>query len=59
MTHKDYVKIAKVFASTMPPEGTLSRAQWAEMRHVMAQALAGDNPRFSRERFNAACEERE
>lgn len=57
MTRKDYVLIAAALRAARPP-GTalLARCHQADCDAlVIADRLAGDNPRFDRERFLKAC----
>ena len=53
MTRKDYELIARALANT--PDGGDVKSQWEECVSAIADALARDNPRFSRERFYKAC----
>lgn len=48
MTRKDYVLLAKTIASAAVDGDESEREYWAKL---IADALAGDNPRFDRERF--------
>lgn len=61
MTRKDYELIAGVFRSHVVAIATvcgINAAQFTElgiMAEDMASALQGENPRFNRETFIAAC----
>ena len=59
MTRKDYVAIAKVVAETRAAyadvDGEVEKAL-VFLTHRMANVMAADNARFSRETFVAACE---
>jgi hypothetical protein len=56
MTKKDYIRIANVIrlASTIN-DAQGYRAAIADIRILMAESLAQENPKFDRERFLAAC----
>ena len=65
MTRKDYIAIADALAQTTPyylgdkqetEQLREARAQWECTRKAIADVLAADNPRFSRQRFYAATE---
>jgi hypothetical protein len=52
MTRKDYVVIAKAFATTRPSPTTRHRInQWDADRYSIAIELQRDNPRFDMDRF--------
>lgn len=53
MTHKDYELIAK--AVKQAGERTTGIAGVVQVAAELANALAGTNPRFDRERFIKAC----
>jgi hypothetical protein len=55
MTRKDYILIADALRSEKPNDGwdPNKRVQWDLDCKAIAQALAGDNPRFDREHFLA------
>ncbi len=62
MTRKDYVLIAKAIKESQPamlPAGLLllsaRRAQHARTATCVMEALASDNPRFDRSKFEEAC----
>lgn len=59
--HRHYVAIAQVMADSRPLQvdgdfyhGT--RVEWRLRRSMLADMFAADNPNFSRDRFEAACE---
>jgi hypothetical protein len=52
MTRKDYVLIAKAFATF----NYLNQPTRYFIAHALADALEGDNPRFDRERFLKSCD---
>ena len=55
MTRKDYIALAAALALSRPSRSDVGYEQWhKDCRHIMA-ALAGDNPRFDRDRFEIAC----
>lgn len=65
MTRKDYEAIAQVLSTTSeliertihaPAVADAKRALMAEIVNGMAEMLASENPRFSRERFTQACQ---
>lgn len=69
MTRRDYVALAGALASVRPDpvvsewNGTvntftdqIARERWTRTRDAIADVLRADNPRFDRERFNAATE---
>ena len=53
MTKKDYKKIAAVLARSY--EYTNREMMWNYLQGEIAAILAADNSRFSREKFNEAC----
>ena len=62
MTRKDYELIAKAIKAAKPSDSTMAdyaemtrKLGWRNTVHSVAEALAGDNPRFDRERFLKAC----
>lgn len=55
MTRKDYVLIAKVIADIVSDFGQEEPVQPSLIAEELADALAGDNPNFDRERFLTAC----
>ena len=58
MTRKDYILIAKAIkdAATGYPEARPDAVQQSEdIAFGIAEALAGDNSRFDRDRFLRAC----
>lgn len=60
MTKKDYVKLADLFKRMYPAthngQPALDAfAEWGDLKEGLMEILAADNPRFDRDRFNAAC----
>ena len=59
MTRKDYIRLADAFARSRPDEDIPPASpvwlQWRADVHRVADALAGDNGRFDRDRFARAC----
>lgn len=56
MTRKDYVRIARALREGFSCPHYLDSQQW--MLEKVCAAPADDNPRFDRQRFIAAVEER-
>jgi hypothetical protein len=56
MTKKDYIAIARAVQVQMHvTEDTMRQATIGSVAHQLAETFAGDNPRFDRDRFLAAC----
>lgn len=58
MTKKDFELIARALREGVPRVHNRPRTdyeQWALTAHDLADALAGTNPQFDRERFLRAC----
>lgn len=55
MTKKHFQFVADVIAA-MPSHAPSLRAQKASCANAFANAFAGENPRFDKERFLAACD---
>ena len=58
MTRQDYEALADAFRRAMAaePNDTAYRAGVEQARWEVSRKLAADNPRFSYDRFMAACE---
>jgi hypothetical protein len=54
MTRKHYVALAGALADALPA-GAERFDGWCRAVNAIADVLAGDNPRFDRERFVVAC----
>jgi len=58
MTRKDHVRIARAVAYTRPePDRVEAYGCWKRVCEQLAMELAGDNPRFDKDRFVKATEE--
>ena len=58
MSRKDYKLIAAVFSTNRPSiysADETEKATWKVLVRCMTETLAGDNPRFDRDRFTQAC----
>jgi hypothetical protein len=56
MTKKDYQAIAAMLYTFQDTNRTVRAQLTSEIAQRMADLMAADNPRFSRERFIEACE---
>ena len=54
---KDYVAIAKAFASTRPVVGTVAYAVWLDTLVEVSAVFKASSPRFDYDRFTKACKE--
>lgn len=59
MTKKDYVRLAEAMRFAKPSDlvdwPNARMTQWTDDLEAIADALAADNGRFDRERFERAC----
>jgi hypothetical protein len=55
MSRKDYVALAEAFRSVKTEPWTTAEDTWNDCLKVVAKVLAADNPRFDREKFEAAA----